>query len=87
MNFILTYIFTDICPVGSEAVNTGCQPCQRGYYRDHSNVDMKFGPCVRCPMEGSVQMTTSDTGSSSIDQCEIRKLIFLGKFWLCTGFC
>ena len=80
--------FTDICPVGSEDVGgVGCRQCERGYYRDHSDVDSKFGPCVRCPVVGDVQMTTSGTGSSSIDQCEIRKFFTRIKSWLRSSFC
>ena len=69
------YFYLDICAAGLEDVDGQCTPCLRGFYKDNFGVDSKFGDCVMCPVVGEVQMTTSLTGASDIDMCDIRKYI------------
>ncbi|KAK3584841.1 hypothetical protein CHS0354_005699 [Potamilus streckersoni] len=64
------------CPAGYENINGTCAPCQRGFYKDHSMPDTRWGSCVPC---SDKNRTTDMEGSTSNNSCVIPRCV-AGEF-------
>ncbi|KAL3875697.1 hypothetical protein ACJMK2_033625, partial [Sinanodonta woodiana] len=58
------------CSAGYENINDTCTPCRRGFYKDHSLLDARWGLCIPC---SDINRTTDMNGSTSNSNCTIWK--------------
>ncbi|KAL3875658.1 hypothetical protein ACJMK2_033588, partial [Sinanodonta woodiana] len=64
------------CQAGSENISGTCTPCKRGFYKDHSMPETRWGLCVPC---SDKNRTTDMEGSTSSSSCIIRRCV-AGEF-------